>query len=73
MRVKTLEIRWHDGKPITTCDFQPSQTLLRQPRNGKGKDTPPVSYRLATGGEDNNVRVSDQDFVPVSVSYFLHI
>ena len=58
MRVRTLEIRWHDGKPITTCDFQPNATLLRSQRNGKGKDTEPVSYRLATGGEDNNVRVS---------------
>ncbi|KZW00983.1 WD40 repeat-like protein [Exidia glandulosa HHB12029] len=46
MRVKTLEIRWHDGKPITTCDFQPQRS--------KGKDT---AYRLATGGEDNNVRI----------------
>lgn len=58
MRVKTLEIRWHEGKPITSCDFQPSPALLRQPRNGKGKDAVTAAYRFATGGEDNNVRVS---------------
>ena len=53
MRVRTLEIRWHDGKPISTCDFQPTPA-----KPGKARDTSaPTSYRLATGGEDNNVRV----------------
>lgn len=53
MRVKTLEIRWHDQKPISTCDFQPwpHTRKLRQTRELG------VYYRLATGGEDNNVRV----------------
>lgn len=56
MRVRTLEIRWHDSKPICTCDFQPSPYKKARPANEK--DFVSQSYRLATGGEDNNVRVS---------------
>ena len=55
MRVRTLEIRWHDSKPICTCDFQPLPFKKARPANDK--DFVTQSYRLATGGEDNNVRV----------------
>ncbi|KAG8979227.1 hypothetical protein FRB94_012472 [Tulasnella sp. JGI-2019a] len=77
MRVKTLEIRWHNGDPIYACDFQPlPQSQLKKlisPRVAGHKDQPgaaPVSagapvtaygagqsFRFATGGSDNNVRV----------------
>lgn len=56
MRVKTLEIRWHDSKPINSCDFQP--VPFKKARPAHEKDFTSQSYRLATGGEDNNVRVS---------------
>ncbi|KAF8501284.1 WD40-repeat-containing domain protein [Gautieria morchelliformis] len=55
MRVRTLEIRWHDQKPISTCDFQPI-SASRKPRASR-EQIGSTSYRLATGGEDNNVRV----------------
>ncbi|ETW77464.1 hypothetical protein HETIRDRAFT_326517 [Heterobasidion irregulare TC 32-1] len=55
MRVRTLEIRWHDGKPISTCDFQPIPFKKARPPQDKGFTR--QSYRLATGGEDNHVRI----------------
>lgn len=55
MRVQTLEIRWHDSKPISTCDFQPASFKKARPTSDKGFTS--QSYRLATGGEDNHVRV----------------
>jgi hypothetical protein len=67
LRVKTLEIRWHDSKPISSCDFQPRPLKRARPIH----HNPPASgsaaalgtqqetcYKLATAGEDNNVRVS---------------
>lgn len=58
MRVKTLEIRWHDGKPISSCHFQPLPPAQRKARQAKDKETQhQASYRLATAGDDNNVRV----------------
>ncbi|KAG8896430.1 hypothetical protein FRB99_008891 [Tulasnella sp. 403] len=79
MRVRTLEIRWHNGDPIYACDFQPlSQAQLKKiiaPRvvahkentSGSGTSNTPVlappshgigqSFRFATGGSDNNVRI----------------
>ena len=56
MRVRTLEIRWHDSKPISTCDFQPVAFKKARPVDDKHFVT--QYYRLATGGEDNHVRVS---------------
>jgi hypothetical protein len=56
MRVRTLEIRWHDSKPISTCDFQP--VALKKARHASERAYTAQSYRLATGGEDNHVRVS---------------
>jgi len=56
MRVRTLEIRWHDSKPISTCDFQP--VAFKKARPAQDKSFARQSYRLATGGEDNHVRVS---------------
>lgn len=56
MRVKTLEIRWHDSKPISTCDFQPQQFKKARPTQDRAFAS--QAYRLATGGEDNHVRVS---------------
>lgn len=56
MRVRTLEIRWHDSKPISTCDFQPLP--FKKARPAHDKQYPAQTYRLATGGEDNHVRVS---------------
>ncbi|EPQ50803.1 WD40 repeat-like protein [Gloeophyllum trabeum ATCC 11539] len=55
MRVRTLEIRWHDSKPISTCDFQPLPFKKARPAQDKMFAT--HSYRLATGGEDNHVRL----------------
>ncbi|KAH9171807.1 WD40 repeat-like protein [Lactarius sanguifluus] len=55
MRVRTLEIRWHDGKPISTCDFQP--VFFKKARPSQDKAFAGQSYRLATGGEDNYVRI----------------
>lgn len=56
MRVRTLEIRWHDSKPISTCDFQPLPHKKARPAAERGYTS--QTYRLATGGEDNHVRVS---------------
>ncbi|KAF5392798.1 hypothetical protein D9757_000928 [Collybiopsis confluens] len=67
MRYRTLEIRWHESKPIASCDFQPIPSFkkARPPPVG----TPDISaqewterwtgqsYKLATGGEDNHVRL----------------
>jgi chromatin assembly factor 1 subunit B len=61
MRFRTLEIRWHDSKPISSCDFQPVPTFKKaRPANGEGYEDrwPSQTYRLATAGEDNHVRVS---------------
>ncbi|EDR10655.1 chromatin assembly complex 1 subunit B/CAC2 [Laccaria bicolor S238N-H82] len=58
MRFRTLEIRWHDSKPISTCDFQPISFKKARPGPGQEKNYAGQSYRLATGGEDNHVRVS---------------
>ncbi|GBE83335.1 hypothetical protein SCP_0503830 [Sparassis crispa] len=55
MRIRTLEIRWHDSKPIATCDFQPIQ--FKKARPAQDKNFAGQSYRLATGGEDNHVRL----------------
>jgi len=55
MRVRTLEIRWHDSKPISTCDFQP--VFFKKARPVQDKAFAGQSYRLATGGEDNHVRI----------------
>jgi len=57
MRFRTLEIRWHDSKPISTCDFQPVSFKKARPAVGQEKNFAAQSYRLATGGEDNHVRV----------------
>jgi hypothetical protein len=56
MRVRTLEIRWHDSRPIATCDFQPQG--FKKARPASERAYPAQTYRLATGGEDNHVRVS---------------
>ncbi|PPQ82475.1 hypothetical protein CVT25_007313 [Psilocybe cyanescens] len=57
MRFRTLEIRWHDSKPISTCDFQPLPFKKARPGAGQEKNYASQSYRLATGGEDNHVRI----------------
>ncbi|GJJ14783.1 hypothetical protein Clacol_009051 [Clathrus columnatus] len=69
MRVKTLEIRWHDQKPISTCDFQPLPHARRS-RQTKEPQSLSQCYRLATGGEDNNVRVRSN--VKIYVKNTLH-
>lgn len=61
MRVRTLEIRWHDSKPISTCDFQPVPFKKARPAQERGYTG--QTYRLATGGEDNHVRVS-ANYIP---------
>ena len=70
LRVKTLEIRWHDSKPISSCDFQPrplkrTRSIQQAGGSGSSSGTPQPGavfsescYKLATGGEDNHVRVS---------------
>lgn len=67
MRFRTLEIRWHDSKPISTCDFQPLSFKKARPAAGQESNYTTQSYRLATGGEDNHVRVSRG--VPSCVDY----
>lgn len=65
MRFRTLEIRWHDSKPISSCDFQPAPTLKKaRPPSATGYDERWASqnYRLATAGEDNHVRVCGNHF-----------
>ncbi|KDR76985.1 hypothetical protein GALMADRAFT_246159 [Galerina marginata CBS 339.88] len=57
MRFRTLEIRWHDSKPISTCDFQPLPYKKARPGAGQEKNYATQAYRLATGGEDNHVRI----------------
>ncbi|PPQ96476.1 hypothetical protein CVT26_010470 [Gymnopilus dilepis] len=57
MRFRTLEIRWHDSKPISTCDFQPLPFKKARLAPGQEKNYGTQSYRLATGGEDNHVRI----------------
>lgn len=66
MRFRTLEIRWHDSKPISTCDFQPVSYKKARPGAGHEKAYTTQAYRLASGGEDNHVRVSAKDNVGVS-------
>ncbi|ESK87982.1 chromatin assembly complex protein [Moniliophthora roreri MCA 2997] len=67
MRFRTLEIRWHDSKAISTCDFQPIPVFKKARPPGLGSSDvsqqewtekwASQSYRLATGGDDNHVRV----------------
>lgn len=59
MRFRTLEIRWHDSKPISACDFQPVPFKKARPPPGPGQERSFAThvYRLATGGEDNHVRI----------------
>lgn len=67
MRFRTLEIRWHDSKPIATCDFQPVPFKRARPPAGNDDRFAGHSYRLATGGEDNHVRVC----LSLSLFFFL--
>nr|GAT48887.1 predicted protein [Mycena chlorophos] len=59
MRFRTLEIRWHDNKPISSCDFQPAPVKKARPAtaNTDPRAFAAQSYRLATAGEDNHVRI----------------
>ncbi|KAF4603309.1 hypothetical protein EYR38_003722 [Pleurotus pulmonarius] len=57
MRFRTLEIRWHDSKPISTCDFQPVSYKKARPGPKQERNYAGQSYRLVTGGEDNHVMV----------------
>ncbi|KAJ7829110.1 hypothetical protein B0H13DRAFT_2116416 [Mycena leptocephala] len=58
MRFRTLEIRWHDSKPISSCDFQPVPFKKARPPPGSAPSAfAAQAYRLATAGEDNHVRV----------------
>ncbi|KAJ7243567.1 hypothetical protein B0H12DRAFT_1130369 [Mycena haematopus] len=57
MRFRTLEIRWHDSKPIASCDFQPVPFKKARPNPPTAQGFAGQAYRLATAGEDNHVRV----------------
>lgn len=57
MRYRTLEIRWHDSKPISSCDFQPVPFKKARPSSSSPSAFATQSYRLATAGEDNHVRL----------------
>ncbi|KAJ2355802.1 Chromatin assembly factor 1 subunit, partial [Coemansia sp. RSA 2618] len=46
MRVKTVQINWHDKLPIFSVDFDHSYDNSQQ-----------GGWRFATGGGDNNVRI----------------
>lgn len=52
MLVKTLEIGWHEAKPIYSCDFQ-----RRVVRTATGQ----VAHKFATAGADTHVRVSNNN------------
>lgn len=73
MRVRTLEIRWHDGKPLCSCDFQPVAGPSKKARLSKDAALAPASYRLATGGEDNHVRVSRAILSKVIVDLIIYL
>jgi len=77
MRFRTLEIRWHDSKPISSCDFQPIPSFKKaRPANGEGYDDrwPSQTYRLATAGEDNHVRVSARLYTrPIAILMALKV
>ncbi|KAF7300214.1 WD-REPEATS-REGION domain-containing protein [Mycena kentingensis (nom. inval.)] len=57
MRFRTVEIRWHDSKPISSCDFQPVPFKKARPPPTDLRAFGGQSYRLATSGEDNHVRL----------------
>ncbi|KAF7359441.1 WD-REPEATS-REGION domain-containing protein [Mycena sanguinolenta] len=57
MRFRTLEIRWHDSKPIASCDFQPVPFKKARPNPPTAQGFASQAYRLATAGEDHHVRV----------------
>ncbi|KAK9900679.1 WD40 repeat-like protein [Cystobasidium minutum MCA 4210] len=64
MRFSTLEIRWHDTKPIFSCDFQPFECVQHKRQlNPYQRTADNVSdgdgklWRVATAGGDNNVRI----------------
>ncbi|KAJ3814606.1 WD40 repeat-like protein [Lentinula aff. lateritia] len=67
MRYRTLEIRWHESKPIASCDFQPVPSFKKARPPSPGSSDISIqewterwtgqSYKLATGGEDNHVRI----------------
>ncbi|KAF9261749.1 WD40 repeat-like protein [Marasmius fiardii PR-910] len=67
MRFRTLEIRWHDSKAISSCDFQPIPVFKKARPPGLGSSDisqqewvekwTSQSYKLATGGDDSNVRI----------------
>ncbi|KAJ3934357.1 MAG: WD40 repeat-like protein [Lentinula lateritia] len=67
MRYRTLEIRWHESKPIASCDFQPVPSFKKARPPAPGSSDISIqewterwtgqSYKLATGGEDNHVRI----------------
>lgn len=64
MRFSTLEIRWHDTKPIFSCDFQPFECVQHkrqlnpyQRTAGNVSDGDGKLWRVATAGGDTNVRV----------------
>jgi chromatin assembly factor 1 subunit B len=62
--VKTLEIRWHDSKPISSCNFQPRPLKRTRSTHHIGSQSgsgttfashqtfahPESCYKLATGG-----------------------
>jgi hypothetical protein len=49
MIIKTLEIGWHEAKPIYSCDFQ--RRTIRTPAGT-------VAHKFATAGADTHIRVS---------------
>ncbi|GAA94946.1 uncharacterized protein L969DRAFT_53259 [Mixia osmundae IAM 14324] len=65
MRVKALEIRWHNTQPIFSADFHPlpaDQYRKTSAHPYMSKDMSPdrdpeLCWRLATAGGDNNVRI----------------
>ena len=68
MKARTVQINWHDARPIFSVDFdshwmEPDQQ--KEPTTTTtttNQDIPPIqapkSWRFATAGGDNNVRVS---------------
>ncbi|KAJ7729327.1 chromatin assembly complex protein [Mycena metata] len=52
MRFRTLEIRWHDSKPISSCDFQPVPFKKARPASSSSNTT--------TGDKDKDEREREQ-------------
>ncbi|CAK5267125.1 unnamed protein product [Mycena citricolor] len=59
MRYRTLEIRWHDSKPISSCDFQP--VGFKKARPHLGTSASQATPTLAAGPTQEREKDRDRD------------